>query len=83
MNFEEAQAVSSQDDLVRYLTDLAARVREGRATVENDSAPEFIEAAAHWTQAMDGFFSNRREQVPNTPSWSLVAMIFSAALVYE
>lgn len=83
MSPEEAQAVTSRADLVRYLADLAARVGDGRVAVENESAPEFIDAAGHWVQAMDGFFSNRGEGVPDTPSWSLVAMIFSAALVYE
>jgi hypothetical protein len=83
MSPEEAQAVASRADLVRYLAGLAARVRDGRVAVENESASELIEAAGHWVQAMDGFFSKRGEGVPDTPSWSLVAMIFSAALVYE
>jgi hypothetical protein len=80
---EEAQAVASRDDLVAYLIDLSSRAREGRTAVENASTPEFIEAAAYWTRAMDGFFANRGEEAPEAPSWSTIAMIFSAALVYE
>lgn len=83
MTPEEAQAVASRADLVAYLIDLSSRVRDGRAAVENGSAAEFIEAAAYWTRGMDGFFSNRGEEVPETPSWAMIAMIFSAALVYE
>ena len=80
---EDAQAVASRADLVAYLVDLSSRVRDGRTSVENASVPDFIEAAAYWSQGMDGFFLNRGEEVPDAPSWAMIAMIFSAALVYE
>ncbi len=83
MRPEDAQAVTSRADLVQYLIGLADRVRDGRMPVENSSSLEFIEAAGYWIQALDGFFSNRGEDVPDAPSWELIAMIFSAALVYE
>lgn len=83
MRLEEAQAVASREDLVAYLIDLSSRVGTGRLPVENVYTSEFIEAAAYWIREMEGFFSNQGVQVPNVPSWALIAMIFSAALVYE
>jgi hypothetical protein len=32
---------------------------------------------------LEGYFSNRGEQIPEEPSWSLIATIFAAAAVYE
>lgn len=65
MTPEEAQAVVSRADLVAYLVDLSSRVRDGRVAVENMSASDFIEGAAYWVREMDGFFSNRGEEVPD------------------
>lgn len=83
MSTGDVEAVVSRADLARYLAGLADSVRDGGASIENDSAADFIEAAGHWITAMDGHFANRRESVPEVPSWNLIAKIFSAAVVYE
>jgi hypothetical protein len=79
----EARSVQTRDDLVRYRAELADSVRGGKLRVENVSAADLLEAASAWVDAMDGYFTNRNEPVPQSPDWSLVASIFSAALIYE
>ncbi len=32
---------------------------------------------------MHGFFANQGKETPEQPDWALIAMIFSAAFVYE
>ncbi|MGH3312415.1 MAG: DUF7660 family protein [Streptomyces sp.] len=75
--------VQSRDDLYRFLVDLAQRVKSGEFPMENESSVDYVKAAAYWIRSMHGFFANRGEQVPADPEWSTIAMIFTAAFVYE
>lgn len=78
-----ALAVRSQEELVAFLIDLAQRARSGQTPVENETSPEMIEAAAYWTEGMGDFLRVRGEDVSSLSPWSIVALIFSAGLVYE
>lgn len=79
----EPEQVASREDLVRFLADLADSVKRGERKVKNETVAELIEAASGWVQDMHGYFENHGLETPSTPSWSLITMIFSAALVYE
>ena len=76
-------SVRAHDELVRYLAELSESVRTGEVRVENATAANLLEAASAWVDAMDGHFTNRNEAVPQSPDRSIVASIFSAALIYE
>jgi len=78
-----ALAVGSREELVAFLLDLAQRARAGRTPVENETSPDMIEAAAYWTEGMEEFLLARGETLSGLSAWSIVAMIFSAGLVYE
>jgi hypothetical protein len=80
MNAEE---VRSRQDLVLFLDEFAAAARVGQVPVENTDSVELLEAASRWVQDMDGFFLNRGEEVPTSPTWQLIAMVFAASSVYE
>jgi hypothetical protein len=75
--------VRSREDLVRFFADLSEEIYAGRATLENATSGDLVEAASRWVQDMDGFFFNRGEEVPSEPSWELIAQIIAASLVYE
>jgi len=79
----DAHSVQTREDLVRYLAELSERVRAGSVRVDNVDTADLLEAASAWVDDMDGYFINRGERVPQSPDWSLVASIFTAALIYE
>lgn len=79
----DARSVQNRDDLVLFLDELSEGVRQGKLRVENADAADLLGAASAWVDAMDGYFTNRNEPVPESPDWRLVASIFSAALIYE
>lgn len=79
----DVASVQSREELSAFLIDLAERVRERTFPATNTEAPDLIASAGYWVRAMDAFFANRGEQMPEAPDWSMIAMIFSAALVYE
>ena len=81
---EAALAVTSREELIGYLANLAERARRGVIPVENPSTPDFIEASSAWLEGLDSFLRHHTgEAAPEAPSWSTIAMVFSAGLVYE
>ncbi|WP_258725852.1 DUF7660 family protein [Cellulomonas sp. NS3] len=76
--------IETREDLVRHLEQMAIDVRRSRHRFEHLRTDDYVSAAGAWTRGMDGFFRNVMEgPVPAQPTWSMVAAIFSAALVYE
>jgi hypothetical protein len=83
-SFEEAMNVRSRAELVIYLSSLAEKARAGTIPVENPNTADFIEASGAWLEGLDSFLRRHTgEGEPDSPSWSIIAMIFSAGLVYE
>jgi hypothetical protein len=81
---EAALAVSSREELVAYLEGLAENSRAGIMPVENPNTSDFIDASAAWLEGLDPFLREHTgEGAPASPSWAIVAMVFSAGLVYE
>jgi hypothetical protein len=78
-----AEDVVTWRDLAQFLRGLERRVEVEPNSVENNSLPSFLEAASAWVDAMEGIAMNRNQPVPDQPTWSLVAEIFDAALIYE
>lgn len=79
----DPSTVRSREELSRFLAELGRRTTAGDIDLENFSTTGYIGAAAGWTADLEGFFMNRGEPVPDEPSWSLVALIFLAATIYE
>jgi hypothetical protein len=78
-----ALAVGSREELASFLLDLAQRARSGQTPVENESSWDMIEAAAYWSEGMEDFLRARSEDVDRLSPWPVVALVFSAGLVYE
>ncbi len=75
--------VRTRQDLVEYLESLGRRVKEGRVPVENDTAAALILGVSGWISDMDGYFRNQGQEPPDIPDWNLIAVVFTAGLVYE
>lgn len=78
-----ALAVKSPEELSAFLVDLAERARAGLTPVENESSPDFVEAAGYWSENVIEFLRARNVDVDDVSPWSIVAMTFAAGLVYE
>ena len=85
MNFspEAVDAVQSREAFASFVRSLAQDVRESPGSWENADLPSFLEAAAAWVEAMDGYYANRGERLPERPDWRTFAQILAAARIYE
>ena len=75
--------VESRADFVRYAAALADQIEAGEWGRLQRSPEELLRASSRWVADMDGYFRNRDEDVPATPSWRLFAQIITAALTYD
>jgi len=73
----------SRAELVGFLEQLADSLLEEPELWENADLESFLRAWSAWLDDMDGFFVNRGEPVPESPSWQLVAQMLLAARIYE
>lgn len=84
MSLESRAAGSlSREELAVFLFELADSIDKEPDRWENANLDEFLRAWAAWVEDMDGYFLNRGESVPSTPSWQLIAQMLLAARVYE
>ena len=79
----DPSGVQSREEFVQFVTSLASKVKSGDEVVTNSSTWALLEAAAGWVGDLPGWHLNRGEKMPETPTWSLMAWILYAALVYE
>ena len=80
---EDPESITSRTEFVAFLQDLARDFNERPHAWENDSLGTFLEAAAAWTEDMDGYYKNVGRPVPAQIDWSVFATILAAARVYE
>lgn len=78
-----AAAVSSREDLVAFLRELARDHEARPAGWENASLQRYLEAMAAWTEDMEGYYESRGEPAPVLASWRRFAEILLAARLYE
>lgn len=80
---DRAQNPLTRADLAGFLDQFADSLLEEPELWENDSLERFLRAWSAWLADMDGYFLNREEPVPSSPSWQLIAQMLLAARVYE
>jgi len=76
-------SITSHAKLILYLNELVTEVRNKSISVENPSTEDFIEAAGAWLEGAERFLEKLGEDPPIKPTWSLIAMVFTAGLIYE
>jgi hypothetical protein len=77
------QSVVSRSDLARFIDQLADSLVVEPDTWENGSLESFLRAWSAWLSDMDGYFINRGQAIPESPSWKLIAEMLLASRVYE
>ena len=80
---ELSKQVQTREDFIRLVKGLAQDFESSPETWENPTLNQYLEAIAAWTADSDGYFANRVETAPDSPSWRLFALILQAAKIYE
>ncbi|MCT9006616.1 DUF7660 family protein [Streptomyces sp. NPDC054766] len=84
MDIPSAENVKSYKDLAAYIHLLVERIDDGSIRVENPQTVDYLGAAGSWVSSLRGYYLNSAgTPVPEQPDWELIAVILSAALIYE
>jgi hypothetical protein len=76
-------SVADRHSLAHFVRGLVEDLNEHPERWENADLGDYLEAMAAWLEDMDGYYANKGRSTPETPSWTLIAEILSAAKVYE
>ena len=80
---EIAEKVGAREELATFIPRLQNELVLNPHRWENCSLPAYLDALAAWVEDMDGYFKNRGEPVPASPTWKLVGQMLLAAGMYE
>ncbi len=70
-------------ELAQFVRELAQESEGADEAWENTSIRSYLDGMSGWIEDLDGYFQGIGEDVPENPSWGLVAMILLAARSYE
>jgi hypothetical protein len=80
----ELTRVSTREDLVDFVRLMSVVAASPESDDwENRSLPRFLEALSAWLGSMSGYYRNQGLEVPDLPTWRLVADMLVAATIYE
>ena len=77
------ETIGSREDLAALVDQMRKDFEKDPSGWENADIASFLEAMAAWLRDMDGYYLNRGECVPNTPTWRTIGEILLAARSYE
>ena len=80
---QQVYEIKSKSDLVDFIRALIADFKSSGEEWESLRIDDYLKALSAWLQDMDGYFSNRNEEVPKTLDWKLFGMALLAAKSYE
>jgi hypothetical protein len=77
------EAIGSKDSLADFIAALRLDLETNPDEWENRTLDGFLDAMEAWVRAMDGFYKNTGQKMPETPDWRMFAHILYAAKIYE
>jgi len=79
----EANNVQTREDLARFLNLLLEDLKDPRGAWENPTLDSYLEALAEVVNGLDARFANLGMNLPDQPTWLLMADMLLAAKTYE
>ena len=83
MNELTPDLVANRQQLAQFVHKLRLQIKNNPAAYENVMLDDYLEAMSGFLTDMDGFYQNRGESMPDSPSWSMIGHILKAAATYE
>lgn len=75
--------LNTKEDFISFLELLVQDLRNNPGEWENKKLESYLEAAASWTEDMEGYYENNNQPIPKNVDWKLFANILMAAKMYE
>ena len=79
----QIENLNTKEDFVIFLELLVKDLRNNPNGWENNNLESYLEAAASWTEDMEGYYENNNLSLPQDVNWKVFANILIAATMYE
>ena len=79
----KARSINTKEDFLDFLRLLIHDLKNSPDSWENVRLDSYLEAAAAWTEDMEGYYMNNKLPVPENVNWQVFADILMAAAIYE
>ena len=80
---DRARDVRSRADLADLLASLVRDYEQHGTEWENPRLDMYLDAMAAWVGSLDNLYRNRGQELPESPTWELVARMLLVARHYE
>lgn len=80
---DKIKSISSKADFVGFVECLIGSLKNNPEEWQNKTLSAYLEAIAHWTEDMDGYYGNNNLPIPENIDWKVFADILTAAKIYE
>lgn len=80
---EQVAEIQTRADLVAFVEALRADLKMRPEKWENATLESFLGALASWTEDMDGYYQNKGQEAPQSPTWKTFGEMLAAARIYE
>ena len=76
--------VTDRQSFIKFLDLLRKDFLDNPESWENKSLPDFLEALSAYTEYMQGYYDNTKQNInADQPEWSTFVDIFKGAKIYE
>ena len=83
-SIESTAKIKTRQDFVIFLDQLLTDLKTNKSHWENRDLESFLEALSRYTEDIDGFYLNTKQNVDaDEASWKVLADIFMGARIYE
>ena len=80
---DQVAAIHTRDDLAAFVEALRLDLQSNPGAWENPTLERYLSALASWIEDMDGYYRNRGDEPPKSPTWRTVGEMLIAARIYE
>ena len=80
---DNLDSISTREELSEFIAQLSKDLKNNKEEWENPDLPSFLEAMSAWVDAIDGYYKNKGEDMPQDVPWDMFANILYAAKIYE
>ena len=80
---KKIETINSKEDLADFVSAMRADLDSSPDKWENPTLGRFLEAMEDWIRAMDMYYKNTGQSLPQNPTWKIFGDILYAARIYE
>jgi hypothetical protein len=81
--YKEISNVKTKEDFIKFLGMLALDYKNNTEQWESKGVESYLESIKSWVEDMEGYYKNKKLDVPTNIDWNFFANVFYVGKIYE